>query len=142
MTKLQKLLVAVLVSFLAGMIGCVAFQEAITPCYIHPDSIKFADANVPQIMPYTTLADAKYVSERMDYIQKIGRLNYDYLKENMATNLINAEQFKQTVFSPDGALGALLLAGTGLSIGGLVIRRPQDRRQIEELQKNGTKANS
>lgn len=133
MTKFQKLLVAVLVSFLAGMVGCVAFQEAVTPCRVNPDCEKFADANVPQFMPYTTLADAKYVDARMDYVQSIGRLRYAYLKENMAANLINAEQFKQTVFSPDGALGALLLAGTGLSIGGLAIRRPQDRKEIEQL---------
>jgi len=138
MSKLQKTLIGICALGLVLFIGCGAFQDAITPAYIDPAAIDFADANVPLLMPYTTIIDAKYVDKKMDLIYSIGQLEYSYLKHNLAFHLAVAEQLKQAVFSPKGGLGLLIPALSGLGIGAFGIKRPQDKKEIEEL-KNGNK---
>ena len=74
MKKTHKLLLSMLILSLAVMFGCSAFQTALTPCFIDNECIEFADANVPLIMPYTTISDAYYVNGRMDYVNAVDRL--------------------------------------------------------------------
>ncbi len=140
MSKLQKTLMGVCILCLVLFIGCGAFQDAITPAFIDPAAIDFADADVPLLMPYTTIIDSKYVDKKMDLVHGIGQLEYSYLKHNLAFHLAVAEQLKQTVFSPQGGLGLLIPALGGLGIGTFGLSKPKDKKIIEELKngKNGT----
>lgn len=136
MTKIQKLLVGFLATVLLTIFSCAAFQDAITPCFIDPACIQFADANVPTWLPWTTIADAGYVNDKMDYIRDMSELEYSYLKDGMVLHLADARELQRTLFSPEGPIGLLLPALGGLGIGALAIRRPQDKKEIEQL-KNG-----
>ena len=83
---------------LTVMLGCASFQDALTPCYIPPASLEYADANATTFFPFTTLFDARRVDAKVDYVYAIGKLEYEFLLP--------------TIFG--GTLGALL------------IKRPQD----------------
>lgn len=136
MNKIQKTLVAAIGLFLVGLFGCSAFQDAITPCHIDPDCAAYADANVPMLLPWTTVTDAKYVNKKMEYVHSIGQLEYNYLKENMTSYLADAAQFQAAVFSPSGPVGLLLPALGGLGIGAIAIPRRQERELKKKVNGN------
>jgi hypothetical protein len=139
MTKLQKLLTTISVLGLLIVLGCSTFQNALVPCYIDPDAAIFADEPLTNIMPWTTILDAKRISTKMDFVHSVGRLEYNYLKSNLSSYLADAEQFKQTAFSPSGPIGLLVPAGLGLTIGTLALSKPDDKKKIKELEaKNGS----
>lgn len=94
MSKRQKLVVGFLALVVVTFLGCTAFQDAITPCYISPDCVEFADANVPVFLPWTTVADAEYVQKKMDYIRSLSELEYSFLQGNMTTHLANARELQ------------------------------------------------
>ncbi len=138
MTKLQKLVVGFLAGVVLTFLGCTAFQDSIAPCYIDSDCVEFADVNVPVFLPWTTVANAEYVQKKMDYIRSLSELEYSFLQGNMTTHLANARELQRITFSPQGPIGLLLPSLGCLGIGAIAIRRPQDKKQIEEL-KNGKK---
>lgn len=140
MTRLQKLAVGFLAAVMLVVLGCAAFQDAITPCRIDSECVEFADANLSSFPPWNTIADAEYVKRRMEYIRSLSEIEYGYLTQNMDIYMANAQQLQQTLFSPQ-SLGMLIPALSGLGLGGILIKRPQDKREIESL-KNGQKTNS
>ena len=121
------------------LLGCSAFQDTIIPTYIDPAAIEYADANVPLLLPYTTLTDAKYVDAKLDYIHSLDNLEYAYLKDGLQMHIANAEEFKRVVFNPEGPIGLLLPTLFGGTLGALLIPRPKDKKEIENL-KNGKKS--
>ena len=137
MTKLQKLLLSMCVTLIIGIIGCSAFQDSIVPCWVDREAITLSGADVPRLLPYTTIADAEYVQARLEYVHTMGEVEYNYIQNNITTHLENAEQFRGTLFNPTGAIGLLLPSLSFLGIGALAISKPSDKKKIEEL-KNGT----
>jgi len=152
--RLQKILVTVSVLILVAFFGCAAFQEAVTPAYIEPDAIKYADVNVPTFTPWTSLWDAKYKVDRwmdlrhkevqLDLVRKIedDDLRYTFLKDVEATHIRSAEELRQNLFSPEGPLGLLIPTILGGTLGALLIPRPGDRKRIAELEKVNGKNNN
>lgn len=145
MTKIQKFLVTVSILLLVTILGCAAFQDAIVPCYIDPVAIEYANANVPEFLPWTTLWDARKVDEKLDFMHELNQIacarlmeddnmNWAFLKNTHAVHIQNAEQLKGTVFSPEGPLGLLLPALSGLGIGAFLIPDPKQRNKIKELE--------
>lgn len=127
----QKLFAGLLGVFIVAMLGCAGLQDAITPAYIPEDAIKFAEADVPTLLPYTTITDAKYVQARLDYVRSMGELEYNFLRDNLAGHLAQAEQLRQTVFDPSGPIALLFPALAGLGIG-RYLKSPREA----ELEKN------
>jgi len=133
MNKLRKLIIWICILGLTTILGCAAFQDAITPCYIPEEVIESVDVNLPLIswMPYTSLFDAKYVKTKM-YFQY---LLYNNL---MTASIQSSEAFQQKIFSPEGPLGLMLPTIFGGTLGALLISKPGDKKKIVELEiKNG-----
>lgn len=129
--KLKTLIVTVCVFGLAVMLGCASFMDAITPTYIAPSTIKYADANVPIFLPYTSLFDARMVDKKMDYTHFVNTMaedvKYKFHKGMMAFHIQAAESFQEAVFSPTGAIGLLFPTLFGGTLGALLIKRPGDK---------------
>lgn len=139
MSKVQKILITFSGLCLVVILGCAAVQDIIVPTYVEPAAIEYANADVPLLLPYTTLADAKYVNAKMDFIHSIGQLKYSYLKNNLTFNIAMSEQIKQAVFTPEGPVGLLLPTLLGGALGATLISKPGDKKKITELEKsNGT----
>lgn len=135
MRKLRMLFLGFLVLLVVGFAGCVAFQSSITPTYIPEECIEYADVNVPMLMPYTTLIDAKYVQESMNLRKKVGDLRYAWMKGSLSMHIYNAEQFKDVVFDPQGPVGLLLPMLSGLGFGWLGLSKPDDKKKVQDLEK-------
>lgn len=133
--KIKKLVIWLCILGLTVILGCASFKDAVIPCYIPEEIIESVDVNLPLIswMPYTSLFDARYVKTKM-YFQYL-------LYNNLMTTSIQAsEAFQQKLFSPSGPIGLLLPAGLGLTLGSLLISKPDDKKKIHELEiKNGNK---
>jgi len=137
--KLKTAIIAVCIFGLAVILGCASFMDAITPCYIPPKAAEYADANVPIMLPYTTVFDARIVDKKMDYMHFINSMTedakYEYLKGMTAFHIQASEEFQQAVFSPEGPLGLLLPTLFGGTLGALLIKRPGDKSK-KELETN------
>ncbi len=128
--KFQKIITGLCVIGLTVILGCSSFQDAVTPCYIPEEVIKSTGTNLPLIsgMPYTSLFDARHVKTK---------LYYQYLLHNnlMTTSIQASEMFQQKIFSPSGPLALLLPTGLGLTLGTLLLSKPEDKKKIVELEK-------
>jgi len=137
--KFQKLIIWLSVLGLTLMLGCSSFQDALTPCYIPPASLDYADAEPTTILPFTTLFDARRVSFKMDFVhlkkQTLDNLHYNFLRGMNTFHIAAAEELQAKLFSPEGPIGLLfptLMAGT---LGALLISKPTDKKKIIELEK-------
>ncbi len=125
-TKMQKLVVWVSILMLTVMLGCASFQDALTPCYIPPETLIAADTKATTIMPFTTLFDARRVDFKLDYTYTLATMKYKYLKGLGEFHMAGAEEFQTMLFSPEGPVGLLLPTIFGGTLGALLIKRPQD----------------
>jgi len=139
MTKLQKLFMFISALFLLIVLGCSAFQDAITPCYIDPDVATYANEPLTEMLPYTTLFDAKRIKAKMDYIYDSSKLKHFYLLGELDYHILGAEETKQMVFSPEGPIGMLAIGLPAFSLGWLGVSKPADRKRIVELENGGNK---
>jgi len=150
MNWFQKLLVCVFGAMVIVISGCMAWQQGLTPAYIDPAAIEFSEEKPTIFTPYTSLWDAYRIDRALDYkhlknMKDIERaaedegFYYGKLKDAMTINIASAEELRDTIFSPEGGLLSLLLAGSGVGIGAFAISKPSDKKKIEEL-KNGVKA--
>jgi len=135
MTKLQKILLTLSMMILIAFIGCASIQDVVTPVFIPKEVIKYSGADIPRIMPYTTLADAKYVDMKTDLTYTMKKLEYGFYKNINALTIASGKEFKNVVFSPTGPVGALIPALSGLGIGSFLISKPSDKKKIGELEK-------
>lgn len=138
MTLLQKLLTTISVLGLLIIMGCSLIQDSIIPCYIDPDAAVYADAPLTELMPWTTIQDAKRIYARMEFVYQVKQLGYHFLRDNLALYMADAEQFRSVVFSPTGPIGLMFPAGMGLIAGWTLMSKPDDKKKITELQ-NGNK---
>jgi len=146
MSRKFQLIIALLASMLlVGFLGCSAFQDAFTPCYIDPNQISYAETDATTFLPFTTLWDARRIGLKTDYmhlvkqteIERLGvvdTMHYTFLKNVQAIHIAGAEQFQQAVFSPSGPLGLLIPTILGTTVGAFLISKPSDKKRIAELQ--------
>jgi len=135
MNKLEKIIAVLVTTILIVFFGCSAMQDSIFPCYIPPESITYADANVPLLAPWTTITDAEYIQTRMKYMFAKHAQYYGYLDSDLTTHLIRANEIKAVVFDPNGPL-PYLISGMGfLALGTYGLSKPSDKKKIVELEK-------
>lgn len=143
-TKLQgslKKLLQTTVIVLAGIIslvfigaGCI--QDALIPTYVDVDAAEWADVPTKLFLPYSTLWDAKRLSNAIDYKLTLERIKGGYYKNITNLSILAGEEFKNIIFAPDGLLSLLLIGGPTFAMGSFLISKPKDKREIEVL-KNG-----
>ena len=152
MSKKQKLLVGVLVLFVAALVSTSCIQDAVTPCYIDPDIGEYTGDNMTSWLPWTSIWDADRLAAKMKFLHDANLTEleraaeddtkyYGFLNDALILDRADAVIIKNTVFSPEGGLGSLLLAGSGFGLGSLLISKPEDKKRIVELE-NGGKTNS
>lgn len=145
MNKKQKTLTVLMAMGLAVMFGCSAFQDVITPTYVSEEAAEWAGVSTKtfEFMPYTSLWDAKRLGKAIDYKLTIEKIKGGYYKSVTNLSIFAGEEFKTTVFSPEGPVGLLLPTLLGGTLGAMLISKPGDKKQIKDLEvKNGTKTNS
>lgn len=133
--KLQTVIVAVSIFGLAVFIGCSSVQDGITPCYISPAALDYADTNGTTFMPFTTLWDAKRIDAKMEFVhlsnQVQDKMLYGYLKGVNSFHIEASKEFQAAIFSPTGPIGLLFPTLLGGSLGALLIKRPKDKTKKE-----------
>lgn len=137
----MKKLLQTTIIILAGIIslvfigaGCI--QDIITPAYVNVDAAEWADVPTNLFLPWSTLWDAKRLSNAIDYKLTIERIKGGYYKDITNLSILAGEDFKNTIFAPDGLLSLLLIGGPTFAAGSFLISKPKDRKEIEVL-KNG-----
>ena len=139
MKKLLKTGVIVLVGAVSLVfIGASCIQDAITPTYVDIDAAEWAGVPTKLFLPYTSLWDAKRLSNAIDYKLTIERIKGGYYKGITNLSVLAGEELKNTLFATDGLLSLLLIGGPTFAMGSFLISKPKDKREIEVL-KNGTK---
>lgn len=145
----KKIQVPIVIASCIGltiMFGCAAFQKSLTPCYIPPAAIIYADVNIPTFLPWTSLLDAEMVEAKMNYvhllIQTTDELEYNFLKGQMSFHISASQQLQTTLFSPTGPIG-LLASGSLFGIpAALLIKRPGDKSKKQIDQENNQRPES
>ena len=149
MKRLSVLIVPLLALLLVAFFGCATFQDVVTPCYIEPDAMTYSgvEPNDCKVLGlFTSLWDAKRLAAKMDYtadekqkmltraiVDNVDR--HAYLAGNQIKHITDAEEFKATVFSPNGPIGMAIPALMGLGIGAFGISKPKDKKKIVDLEK-------
>jgi len=135
---MKKVIIWVCILGLTIILGCSSFQDAVTPCYISPAALEYADVEPTTFLPFTTLFDARRVDFRVDFVHTVNqttdRLKYEFLKGLSAFHISGAEQLQATVFSPSGPIGLLLPTLMGGTLGALLISKPDDKKKIVDLE--------
>ena len=138
MNKKQKTLTVLMVMALAVMFCCSACQDVITPTYVNKEAAEWAGTTTKLFMPYTTLWDAKRVSQAIDFKITIEKIRGGYYKNITNLGILGGEEIKTTLFSPQGPVGLalpMLFGGTiGTLLGGAYKQRPKDKKKIQELE--------
>ena len=144
--KIKMLIITFCIMVLVIIFGCASFQDVITPTYIPPSAIEYADVNVPLIggFPYTSLFDARTVMAKMDYVHLLNNMTeeakYNFLKGLTQMHIDISQDFQQKLFSPTGPIGLLLpssmAAILGLFAGGRFIKSPREKELENEINKN------
>ena len=145
MNKKQKLLVLILSVVVVIVVGCGAMMDGITPAFISPKAIEYSGEQPMVFTPYTSLWDLDRVGRGLEYQHlktqiEIARdleddnLLYNRLSKAMQAHRQSAVELKDSLFSPEGGAMSLLLAGSGFGLGGYLMRRPADKKKIEELE--------
>jgi len=137
--KIMQTTIIVLVGLITLVfVGAGCMQDVVTPTYVDEGAAEWADVPTTMFLPYTTLWDAKRVARAIDYKLTIERIKGGYYKNITNLSILAGEEFKDTVFSPNGALSLLLIGGPMCALGAYGISKPKDRKEIERL-KNGAK---
>lgn len=145
MNWFQKLLTLISAVILVTVLGCAAWMEGLTPAYVDPAAIEYADAKPTVFLPYTSLWDARRIKRELDFQHlseqtRIARdleddqIRYKHLQDAMQTNIQAAEELRDTLFSPTGPLSILFAAVPALGLGAYLIPRPSDKKRIAELE--------
>ena len=136
MNKFQKVITWLCVVVLTVILGCSAFQDAITPCYIPPTALDYVgEDDGTSFLPWTTLFDLKRIDMLVDFIFAIKKIEHGYIKGIDAFHIAAGEQLKTLLFSPTGPIGLLLPALTGGVLGTMLLSKPSDKKKIVELEK-------
>lgn len=151
----KGLVTLVCVIGLVVIFGCAAMMDAVTPCFIEPDAIIYADEVPTSFMPFTSLWDAERIDYKMNYVHILNQkalerlmeddnLEYSFLIDKSVIHQVGAREFQKAVFTPDGLIGLLIPTLCTGTLCATLISKPGDKRKITELETklNGTKTNS
>ena len=142
MKKLLQTTVIVLAGLIAVIfIGAAGCQDIITPAYVDKDAAEWANVPTRLFLPYSTLWDAKRLSNAIDYKLTIEKIKGGYYKNITNISILASEEFKDVVFNPNGLLSLLMIGGPMCALGAYGISKPKDRKELEIL-KNNVKNNS
>ena len=134
MKKLLKVVAVTLITVIVLMfIGAGCVQDAVTPAYVNEEAAEWANVPTKMFLPYTTLWDAKRLSNAIDYKLTIERIKGGYYKEVTNLSILAGEELKNTVFAPDGLLSLLLIGGPVFAAGAYGVSKPKDKKEIDEL---------
>lgn len=142
--------VALLVIGELALIGCAMAPDLVIPCWIEPEAAEYADVNIPGLLPYTTLHDARQVARGMNFKHLTSQtailrdlddenLRYNYLNNAHSLYMRQSEQLKENVFSPTGPIGILLSGGILGTMGIVLVDRPGTRQKLAEAKEQGKK---
>lgn len=137
--RLFRVVIIVLVGSISMIfIGAGCIQDIVTPAYVDTDAAEWANISPNLFLPYSSLWDAKRLSNAIDYKLTIERIKGGYYKNITNLSILAGEELRNTVFAPDGLLSLLLIGGPFTALGAFAISKPKDKKVIEEL-KNGNK---
>lgn len=148
MKFLKAFLVFLFATVILVFVGCTGFQDILTPCHISEDALEYSGQEATSYMPFTSVWDAKRIRAYLNFnhiqyqnacerLKQDDSLTHAFLLDSVDTNIASSVEFQATVFNPTGPIGALLLAGGGLGIGALAIKRPGDKSKKQvELEKS------
>ncbi len=126
MKLIKKCLLAVVAILLLGLLGCGAMLDAITPCYIPPKTIDYADAPATAMLPFTTLWDSQRIGRLVDFKYMLMQVKYGFIKETMQLHQAGAQELQTKVLQP--AITGLVGSGA-LAFGWLGLSKPGDRKK-------------
>ena len=144
----EKALVIVAVMLLSIIIGCAAFQNAVTPSWIERPALRYIeDMNTACSIPrfwWTSVTDAEVVDRLLEYSHDHRQLLLQRAKDDDVAwfavikgqhnvNLQNAYALRTQLFTPEGTIGLLATTGMGVMLGAIGFSKPGDKRQIEQL---------
>lgn len=127
MKKFGKgLLAMLLLTGLVAMFGCALVQDAVIPCNIEQDAIKYSGQEPTSWVPWTTLYDGNRILEWIEFNHLQYQLACDRMKEDdklmhgkiagrLSISIDQSTSFKSKVFSSTGVIGLAfptLMAGT------------------------------
>ena len=123
---IKKILLTVVAIMLLGLLGCGAMLDAITPCYIAPDTI--ANANVPAtaLLPFTTLWDSQRIKRMVDFRFTLMQVEHGFIKETMQLHQAAAQELQTKVLQP--AITGLVGSGA-FAFGWLGLTKPGDKKK-------------
>lgn len=151
MKKVMKTLALILIVVIElAWFGCATVQDVVTPAWIDPVAAEYADVNIPSVMPYTSLYDAKAVLRGMNFKHTMNQLMaaramedddllFKHIKDEHILHIKEGQEFQQEVFSPTGPIGIALASlgfGTlGTIAGGRLIPRKREKELEAEIEK-------
>jgi hypothetical protein len=135
---LEKVVVGICIAALTLMLGCGAFLNAVTPCFIEPEIIADVNDSGTSFMPFTSLWDAQRLINKLDYLYQLNQINlarqieneklrYEYLRGLQSVHIQDSQEFQATIFSPEGVVGILLPAALGTTVGAFLLNTPKKK---------------
>lgn len=154
-TLTEKIITVIVFALLAILIGCMAIQNAVTPAWIEkPAKDYVADPNgaLPFDIPrfwWTSIYDAELMDKLLDFKHKQRQVLFERAKEDDTVwyallkgqselHLQNAYALRTELFTPQGTIGAIVLASLGIYAGKLGFSKPSDVKEIERLKNNNS----
>lgn len=142
---MKKIAIGLVITLLIGFLGCAAFQDAVTPCWIDEGVGEYTGEPLKSIMPYTTLADEARLRIMMNYTHDTNQIHLvrqseddvrwvGLLRDVQIGHRRRAESLKETIFDPEGGVGVLVATLLGGTVGATLIPRKRDTVRIKELE--------
>lgn len=137
---LQKLMVFVALVLVLAMLGCAAFMDIATPCYIEEDMIAYSEEEPTSFVPWTTLWDAERIEAKFDFMHLMNQIEWqrqieddamfaDFIKNAQTKHTASARELQTTLFTPEGTIGLLGISSLSMMVGWLGLRRPGDKKE-------------
>ena len=111
---------------LAALVGCSAMLDAITPSYIPPETIRYANTESTVFMPFTTLWDSQRIGLHVGWEWQKKQLEHGFIKEVLNIHQIASVELQNKVMIP-ALTGLMGLAG--FSAGWLGMSKPGDKKK-------------
>ena len=131
----KKLLFGLMGLLFLAVLGCTAMLDAVTPCYIDPMEIDYADAEPTSFMPFTTLWDAQRMSRLAAWQWQQDQARYGFIKGLSNIHQSSAKEL-QTKFMMPAIMG--LMTTGALGVGWFGMSKPSDAKKIAKAENKTT----
>ncbi len=146
---LKYISIGFLVCVELALIGCATVSEIIMPCWVDPAAKSYSDYNSPQLLPYTSIYDARQVLKAVSFAHLLNqrelvrdieddKLQHDYLYEAQSLHVARADEWSKAIFDPAGPIGLILSGGV---MGSLMLftDKPGTRKRLDAAKAEGKK---